>query len=338
MLARSRQLVAAAIALGLILASAVASAAGATSRPGPVVFAPYLDMTLDPPPNLTAIHQASGVRQASLGFVTARGGNACTPTWGGYASDPAGGAAAFERGSVAVFQRSGGSVVTSFGGQAGTELASACRSISTLKHAYASVVAAYHPTRVDFDVEGAAVSERAAITRRSQAIAALQHRFRRLRVSFTLPVLPTGLDPGALGVLRSAIAHHVKVTYVNVMTMDYGDAAAPDPAGKMGSYAIQSARSVSRQLRSLYRHLSAKRRMRMLGVTPMIGINDTSDEVFTLSDAAQLAGFARSQHLGMLGFWSVNRDHQCPQAAIQAEDSCSGLAQSDFQFARTFQK
>ncbi|MGZ4248595.1 MAG: hypothetical protein ACXVUE_09860 [Solirubrobacteraceae bacterium] len=32
------------------------------------------------------------------------------------------------------------------------------------------------------------------------------------------------------------------LTYINLMTMEYGDDAAPDPAGRMGAYAIDAAR------------------------------------------------------------------------------------------------
>jgi hypothetical protein len=325
-------------ALGLVLLGGVAGARGGHPRRGSgYEFAPYVDMTLSPPPDLMKLHDASGTTEVSLGFVTAQGGRACTPTWGGYAADPASGPRAFRRANVAAFWREGGIPVPSFGGQAGTELASACASERALERAYDGVVEAYRPVRVDFDIEGAAVADTSAIARRSEAIAALQdaHASTGLQVSFTLPVLPTGLDSDALGVLRSAIKHHVKITYVNLMTMDYGNSAAPDPAGKMGSYAIQAARAASRQLRRLYPHLSAKRRMRMIGMTPMIGINDTSDEVFTLSDAAQLARFAHSRHVGMLAMWELSRDHQCPHQVTQTQLRCSGVAQSDFAFAKT---
>ncbi len=48
----------------------------------------------------------------------------------------------------------------------------------------------------------------------------------------------------------------------------------------------------------------------MLGATAMIGTNDTG-EVFSLDDAKQLAQFARDNKLGLVSFWSIDRDRVC---------------------------
>lgn len=49
------------------------------------------------------------------------------------------------------------------------------------------------------------------------------------------------------------------------MSMDYGDAAAPNPEGRMGAYAIQSAQSTYAQA------LSAGITNPRIGVIPMVG-------------------------------------------------------------------
>ena len=72
-----------------------------------------------------------------------------------------------------------------------------------------------------------------------------------------------------------------------------------------------------------------------LAVTPMIGVNDTSDEVFTAADAAQLAAFAASKHLAWLSMWSAARDTQCPGGAQTfAQPTCSGIVQGPDAFAK----
>ncbi len=48
-----------------------------------------------------------------------------------------------------------------------------------------------------------------------------------LIVSFTLPVLPTGLTADGVRLLESCAKYGVRVDVVNIMTMDYGDSAAP---------------------------------------------------------------------------------------------------------------
>lgn len=87
----------------------------------------------------------------------------------------------------------GGDVRVSFGGASGSELATTCSSADALAAAYGKVVDAYKLTKVDFDVEGGALPNTAANTRRAQAIAKLQAQHPGLDVSFTLPVMPEGL-------------------------------------------------------------------------------------------------------------------------------------------------
>jgi hypothetical protein len=208
--------------------------------------------------------------------------------------------------------------------------------------AYQQVITAYGLTHIDFDIEGAAVADRASIDRRSQAIAALQNAAvaagGTLDVSFTLPVLPTGLTADGLYALQSALRYGVKISTVNVVAMDYGDGAAPNPAGQMGTYAIDSAKSTESQLASLYgTTLSTRQLWEMVGVTPMIGVNDQSDEIFEPSDAVQLLAFAESVGMGEIAMWSLSRDKEEPAGALSyAEDNSSSIVQSPFEFSDIF--
>jgi hypothetical protein len=65
----------------------------------------------------------------------------------------------------------------------------------------------------------------------------------------------------------------------------------------------------------------------------MIGINDVSSEIFTVTDAKQLASFAQTKQLGLLSFWSANRDDACPNGVPQL--TCSGVVQQKGEFAKT---
>jgi hypothetical protein len=322
--------------------SAAARPESAAARPASAgyLFAPYLDFTQYPPPNLSAIARGSRAPDVSVGFVTARQNKRCAATWGGYGSDPASGSNAYRRADLARLRRSGVSAIPSFGGQAGVELATVCPTATALERVYGGVVAAYGVHRVDFDIEGATVSDGLANDRRSAAIAVLQHTAAAaggtLQVSFTLPVLPGGLDGDGLSVLRSAVSHGVRVDAVNLMTMDYGDSAAPHPSGRMGRYAVRAALSVQHELQRLYPRLSAPARLRMIGVTPMIGTNDVSSETFTLADARTVRTFARRHHLGMVSMWQLERDRRCARPEHFTQPACSGVSQRRYQFARTF--
>lgn len=323
----------------LIMVSLLASSALAAAPRWPArVFAPYVDATGWPPFPLAETAREQGVRHFNLGFIVAENAGSCTPSWGGYY-----GIDTYLKAPIAELRALGGDVAISFGGAAGTELAAACRDPATLAARYQAVIDGYDLTRVDFDIEGAAAADPVSIARRSKAIAALQKAARRdgrtLSVWFTLPVLPTGLDANGLAVVGSALDAGVRLGGVNIMAMDYGDWAAPDPDGRMGTYAIRAAASLFRQLRTLYTAHGLTRSdaqlWRMVGVTPMIGRNDVLTEVFYPSDAEKLLAFAEKKRFGLLSFWSANRDRQCAAGAVGYVDgNCSSILQQPFEFSR----
>ncbi len=131
----------------------------------------------------------------------------------------------------------------------------------------------------------------------------------------------------------------VQIGLVNGMAMDYGDSAAPNPAGQMGTYAIDVAQSLYGQLSTLYgTALTSTQLWSMVGVTPMIGVNDASDEVFQLADASQLVSFAKQKGLGRLAMWSLTRDQEDPAGALKyAEATSSSIVQTPFAFSDIFE-
>jgi hypothetical protein len=311
--------------------SAVTAVAGSGTTPG--IAAPYVDLGAWPTPSLPQLAASTGLKDFSLGFII-NGATACTASWfGDY--DPATG---WDKADFDAIRAAGGDVQPSFGGENGTELAQSCTDVPSLTAQYQNVVNAYGLDRIDFDIEGAAVADHASIDRRSAAIAAVQAaqaaKGRDLKVTLTLPVLPTGLTADGMYVLQSAESHGVKVTAVNGMAMDFGDSTAPSPAGKMGAYAIQSAQSVRAQIASVWTGLSTAQTWAMVGVTPMIGQNDEADEVFGLSDAQQLITFADQNHLAELAFWAVTRDQPCTNGG--GLSTCTEISQSPYQFSKLF--
>ncbi|BFV59083.1 cellulose binding domain-containing protein [Kitasatospora sp. CMC57] len=304
--------------------------------PPPVVtsshFAPYVDSSLYPPFDLVATAKATGVKNYTLAFVVSGGG--CTPKWGGV-SDLGSDAVAAQIGALRAI---GGDVRISFGGANGSELATACSSVPELTAAYQKAVDAYGATKVDFDVEGGALGDTAANTRRAQAVAQLQKsaaaKGKTLDVSYTLPALPSGLTQDGVNLVGNAKSYGVAIGAVNIMAMDYGDRAAPNPQGRMGKYAIDAATATQAQLKSVL-GLADAAAWAKVAVTPMIGVNDVASEVFTVADATQLAEFAGTKHLAWLAMWSGTRDKACAGGAKPyADASCSSIVQQPLDFAR----
>ncbi|MEU2061778.1 cellulose binding domain-containing protein [Streptomyces sp. NPDC013455] len=296
---------------------------GTTASAG---FAPYVDTSLYPAFDLLGAAEATGVKNYNLAFLTDGGG--CTPKWGGVTDLTGDGVAA----QIGALRAKGGDVRVSFGGASGSELATTCSSADALAAAYGKAVDAFKLTKVDFDVEGGALPNTAANSRRAQAIAKLQSQHPGLDVSFTLPVMPEGLTQDGVNLLADAKAKGVKINTVNIMAMDYG----PAYSGDMGTYAEQAATATQAQVKSVL-GLSDAAAWKAVAVTPMIGVNDVSSEVFKVGDATQLVDFARSKGLGWLSMWSATRDKQCAGGTQPTADAtCSSITQEPFAFSKAF--
>lgn len=289
-------------------------------------FAPYVDTSLYPAFDLLASAASTGVKNYHLAFVTDGGG--CTPKWGGVTDLASDGVAQ----QIGALRAKGGDVRVSFGGASGSELATTCSSADALATAYGKAVDAYGLTKVDFDVEGGALPNTAANTRRAQAIAKLQSGHPGLDVSYTLPVMPEGLTQDGVDLLANAKSNGVKIDTVNIMAMDYG----PAYSGDMGTYAEQAATATQAQVKGVL-GLSDSAAWNAVAVTPMIGVNDVASEIFKVDDASQLVTFAKAKGLGGLSMWSATRDKQCPGGAKPSADAtCSSIVQDPFAFSKAF--
>ncbi|WP_405014557.1 chitinase [Kitasatospora sp. NBC_01539] len=317
-----------ALVAGLLLAAGSPASAAADPGPGfPARFAaPYLE-TWNAPSVMADVRNATGLKYFTLAFVISDG--SCNATFNG---DTAITSASWQS-AVNGLRAAGGDVIASFGGAAGTELGRACTSVSALQAQYKRVVDTLNLTRIDFDIEGSALNDTTANDRRNQALAALQQQYaaagRRLAVNYTLPVSPTGLLQNSLNLLTNARSRGLDVNLVNIMTMDYG------PATDMGQAAIDAANGLHTQLGRIWTGRTSEQLWAMEGNTPMIGVNDTTREVFTTSDATDLEAFAAARGIQQLAFWSVGRDRACAVDGTLS-DTCSGTPQSAYQFTRTF--
>ncbi|MFB7216869.1 cellulose binding domain-containing protein [Streptomyces sp. NPDC056227] len=289
-------------------------------------FAPYVDTSLYPAYDLVGTATGTGVKEFNLAFVTS--GGSCAPLWGGVTALGDDHVAS----QIGALRAKGGDVRVSFGGAAGSELALGCTSVTDLAAAYGKVVDTYKLTKVDFDIEGGALPDTAANSRRAQAIAQVQKSHPGLDVSFTLPVMPEGLTQPGVDLIADAKKNGVTVGAVNIMAMDYGASYS----GDMGSYAIQAATATQAQIKGVL-GLSDTAAWKAVAVTPMIGVNDVSTEIFKVEDAAQLVQFAQQKGLGRLAMWSGTRDKECAGGAKPyADASCSSIVQEPLAFTKAF--
>lgn len=305
-------------------ASATPRATASQTASAGTAYAPYVSAT-----EASGNDSAGSPSVYNLAFVIADGSD-CTPSWNGTAA--VGDSSVTSR--VSALKETGAKVRVSFGGASGKELAETCSSAAKLAAAYGSALDAAGSSLADFDIEGDALTDSDSVRLRSEAIALLQKRRSDLAVSFTLPVMPSGLDDGGVALLESANDNAVQVSTVNIMTMNYGESYA----GHMGQYAITSAKAAQAQLKSVF-GTSDSTAWRALALTSMIGTNDVSGETFTLSDAEQVRSFASSKEVAWLSMWATFRDQPCVKGNSEEDDAltnCSGVSQDAGDFGEAF--
>ena len=293
-------------------------------------YAPYVYMARYPFHQLAVVAEETGVRYFTLAFILSKGDGLCEPAWSGITPIDSSYIYNFLLPDLEALREMGGDVIIAFGGAGGTELAQACTDVDSLVAAYQHVIDTYDLTYLDFDIEGDDIHEPQAIERRNQAISQLQADNPDLIVSFTLPVRPTGLTDEGVALLDSAIENGVEVDVVNIMTMNFG---ADFPPENMGANTIQAAESLFGQLQELYPEKEDAEIWGMMGLTPMVGINDRSVEIFETQDAERVVTFAIENGIRLLSIWSLDRDQPCEYVNALAND-CSGTEQEPFGFSQ----
>jgi hypothetical protein len=279
------------------------------------VFAPYTDVTLWPTPRLADVLAKTGADRLTLAFVVNDAQNRLS--WGGVQP--------WNWPELIVQVKTVGAdrFVCSVGGAAGIDPCVGNTNETDLLNQFTRLLTVFGFDTLDFDVEGSALENLVSVQRRNRLIRALNVAFPRVKIHFTLPVMPDGLDAAGVALVRDAVVQKCAVDVVNLMTMDYGSGVSD-----MGDAAVRALRATHNQIQAAGLVLGSG-----LGVCPMIGQNDVAGEVFTLGNARSVADFARATPwLTWLTFWSTARDNGIPGSL----DKASNVKQEDFAFSKIF--
>lgn len=286
-----------------------------TATPAELTVAPYLDV-VGGTADVAAIHAATGLDDFTLAFLLADESGECVPTWGGTKALTDSGIQA----EIAQITAFGGQAVISTGGASGTYLEQSCDA-GELASAYGKALDLAGSNHLDVDIE-----QDVDVTTVISALSSLQSA-RNAAITFTVPVESAGLTAESLSLLKAARAANLQVT-VNAMVMNF------EAGGDWGTAMVTATEAVRDDLAGIWADRSATEIHAMLGVTPMIGVNDIGS-VTTIDDARTLADYARENKLGFLRFWSVNRDNgDC--AAGTLSGTCSGITQEEYAFTSLF--
>jgi hypothetical protein len=332
-------------AVAVTMAGPVASAAGAaapaaTGIPGRV-YAPYFETWTSS--TIPAMVRKSGSRYFTLAFLQTPKRGSCTLAWNGDRAQTVHPGGRYTS-QVRRLHAAGGQVIVSLGGESadqdGTEIADSCHSVAKIAAAYEKVITTYGVTRLDMDVEGKSLNNKAGLARRSRAIAQLQQWAARTghvaQVDLTVGVVQWGLPRSSRNVIASAVAHHAAITVVNGMAFDYFDT---NSHVNMGAAAVRELTAMHRQLAAFYPRASAQWRWRLEGITLMPGVDDNPrrSEVTSLANARRVRAFARAHRIPLLSIWAVQRDNgRCPGRG--GANSCSGIKQATWAFSHLLER
>jgi chitinase len=302
------------------------------------VFAPYFEAWTGDSP--AAVAKQSGDKYLTMAFVQTAAPGSCTALWNGDVALPI--AASSFGADIAAIRASGGDVIPSFGGYSadngGTEIADSCASVDAIAAQFVKLITTYGVTRIDLDIEDNSLSNVAGIDRRNKAVKKTEDwaaaHGRAIQFVYTLPTTTHGLEPDALAVLQNAVTNKARIDVVNLMTFDYYD----ELPHQMAADTKTAAAGLVGQLAILHPRTTTGQLWAMVGITEMIGVDDFGPaETFARADAPIVERWAARQGIAMLSFWAVQRDNgSCPGGA--ADDACSGVAQSTWQFSKTFQR
>lgn len=288
--------------------------------PGPAgarYFSPYIDMGLWISRTMPSMVKAAGANAVTLGFMI---GVDNKTIWGGAGENIDGFA-----GLIKQAQNDGIQVTIAFGGASGPDPAYTYTDEAALERDLQQVITVNNCKRLDFDIEGGPSGSTEAHKRRARVLARLRQANPGLFVSYTVAALQSGLDYIVLGLMKTTKENGFEPDVVNIMAMDYYTGEQ-----RMGRAAIDAASSTKHQLETLGMNNTR------IGITPMVGVNDSKVEVFTLDNAKEVLDFANATPwVESIGIWSLGRDNGNPPLGEVHFDN-SGLAISQYGFCKVF--
>jgi len=319
---RLARLAASVCTLALSVTGVTVALAPASSAAGSSVYsvAPYVDMSNSQEGLLDTAITGHQLKAYTAAFVLGVG---CNQIWGD--TLPIGNDS-FTDPLIAKAKSEGASVIISSGGASGEPLAWTCSTQSSIDAGYQAIINDYGVTQLDFDIEGAAIADTAAVARQMQAMKDLKASNPNLKFSMTLPVLTSGLTGDGVNIVKAAKTAGIKIDVLNIMAMDYYAGTGTE----MGQAAVSAAKATLAQMQSV----DSSYTYANLGITPMIGKNDDGS-TFTLADAQTVESFAAQNSVGRLAFWAITRDQACGGNA-NSLPTCSQISQNSLAFTDAF--
>ncbi|MFD5559419.1 carbohydrate binding domain-containing protein [Kitasatospora griseola] len=299
---------------------AVTTPSGGGGTPGGFKqAAPYLYNGWGNPPSPTTVMNASGIKWFTLAFVLAQ--NGCNPTWDSQRPLLNG----VDQQTINAVRAAGGDVVPSFGGWSGNKLGPNCADATALAGAYQKVIDAYQLKAIDIDIENTDEFENYTVQDRILgALKIVKQKNPGIRTIVTFGTAISGPTADGNRLIEQSKALGADIDVFTIMPFDFGNASTD-----MYAATVSAANGLKNKLKSVYGWDDATAYSH-LGISGMNGLSD-NNETTSIANWTAIRDWANTNHIARLAFWSVNRDRGCAGGGLQ--ETCSGIAQSDWQFS-----
>ena len=285
---------------------------------GTAKAAPYLYMGWGDPPSPTAVMNATGIKWFTMAFILSSGG--CNPAWDG--SRPLQGSA--DANAIAAIHAAGGDVVPSIGGWQGNKLGPNCSTPEALAGAYQQVISAYGLKAIDIDIENTDEFENEAVQDRIlSALKIVKQNNPGIQTILTFGTSTTGPNYYGNRLIERSAALGANIDIFTLMPFDFG-------SSNIYNDTVGAAQGLNNKLKATFGWSTAEAYAHQ-GISGMNGLSD-QQEMTTTATWQNITNWAKSNGLGRLAFWSVNRDRGCAGGGVVS--NCSGIAQPDWEFTR----
>lgn len=296
----------------------VQTTTGGGGNTGSAKAAPYLYMGWGDPPSPTTVMNATGIKWFTMAFILSSGG--CNPAWDG--SRPLQGSA--DANAIAAIHAAGGDVVPSIGGWQGNKLGPNCSTPEALAGAYQQVISAYGLKAIDIDIENTDEFENEAVQDRIlSALKMVKQNNPGIQTILTFGTSTTGPNYYGNRLIERSAALGANIDIFTLMPFDFG-------SSNIYNDTVGASQGLNNKLKATFGWSTAEAYAHQ-GISGMNGLSD-QQEMTTTATWQNITNWAKSNGLGRLAFWSVNRDRGCAGGGVVS--NCSGIAQPDWEFTR----
>ncbi|MEU4193052.1 cellulose binding domain-containing protein [Kribbella sp. NPDC026611] len=298
--------------------ASVTTGTGGGGGNGSKKAAPYIYMGWGDPPNPQTVMNATGIKWFTMAFILSSGG--CNAAWDG--SRPLQGSA--DANAIAQIRAAGGDVVPSFGGWSGNKLGPNCGTPEALAGAYQQVISAYGLKAIDIDIENSDEFENEAVQDRIlTALKIVKQNNPGIQTIVTFGTSTTGPSYYGNRLIERSQALGANIDIFTLMPFDNG-------SSNIYNDTVAASQGLNNKLKSVFGWTTAEAYAHQ-GISGMNGLSD-QQELTTTATWQNITNWAKSNGLGRLAFWSVNRDRGCAGGGVVS--NCSGIAQGDWDFTR----